>query len=407
VIGLGLLMILAGAAVMARGAPYYMLEWGVAYLAAGAIAVGTGLTLAVMGVVLRRLGAIERRIEGLSLSRAEPPLETAGHPSFTREAAIGPGERGPAVIGALGAASAVGAMALSTTTPTEAQPSADAAGVDAAAAFPDAGPEDGATTALAETARGILSSVSPADATTAPGTDAGADSGDVAPPALLSGPADAADPFERINRALRDLKAGALGDDLEPEGRTPPTMGGDAPAADASALPETPAAAASLETFAAPEPIVETAAPARDETDVEAAFGSVLSLNPDRVRIGWGPSAELDDLREHLSTDERAITSGTISEMVAEPAPDTAQAEPEQPAGQSDAASPVSPEASADQPAAVEPTASDDGVVAAYTVGDSAFTMYADGRIVADTPEGRYSFASMDELRTFMAARRA
>ena len=54
-----------------------------------------------------------------------------------------------------------------------------------------------------------------------------------------------------------------------------------------------------------------------------------------------------------------------------------------------------------------EPLASDEGVVAAYTVGDSAYAMLVDGRIKVTTPEGSHMFHSMDELKAFMVARRA
>jgi hypothetical protein len=53
-----------------------------------------------------------------------------------------------------------------------------------------------------------------------------------------------------------------------------------------------------------------------------------------------------------------------------------------------------------------EPAASDEGVVAAYTVGDISYTMFADGRIRADSPEGEQVFGSMDELKAHMAKRR-
>lgn len=67
----------------------------------------------------------------------------------------------------------------------------------------------------------------------------------------------------------------------------------------------------------------------------------------------------------------------------------------------------ASVEIDAGTPAPAEPSASDEGVIAAYSVGDSAFTMYADGRILARTPEGEFTFASMDELKAFMAERRS
>lgn len=53
------------------------------------------------------------------------------------------------------------------------------------------------------------------------------------------------------------------------------------------------------------------------------------------------------------------------------------------------------------------PAASEEGVVGAYQVGDTHFTMYADGSIRARTPDGEYSFASMDELRAYLASEKS
>ncbi len=50
------------------------------------------------------------------------------------------------------------------------------------------------------------------------------------------------------------------------------------------------------------------------------------------------------------------------------------------------------------------PAASEEGVVGAYQVGTAHFTIYADGSIQARTPDGDYSFASMDELKTYLAS---
>jgi len=51
-----------------------------------------------------------------------------------------------------------------------------------------------------------------------------------------------------------------------------------------------------------------------------------------------------------------------------------------------------------------EPAASDEGVIGAYQVGETQFTMFADGSIHARTPDGDYVFASMDELKTYLAS---
>lgn len=51
-----------------------------------------------------------------------------------------------------------------------------------------------------------------------------------------------------------------------------------------------------------------------------------------------------------------------------------------------------------------EPAASDEGVIGAYQVGETQFTMFADGSIHARTPDGDYVFASMDELKAYLAS---
>lgn len=51
--------------------------------------------------------------------------------------------------------------------------------------------------------------------------------------------------------------------------------------------------------------------------------------------------------------------------------------------------------------------ASDEGIVGAYQVGDAHFTIYADGSIRARTPDGEYSFASMDELKVYLASEKS
>ena len=49
----------------------------------------------------------------------------------------------------------------------------------------------------------------------------------------------------------------------------------------------------------------------------------------------------------------------------------------------------------------------DEGIVGAYQVGDAHFTIYADGSICARTPEGEYSFGSMDELKVYLASEKS
>jgi hypothetical protein len=91
-----------------------------------------------------------------------------------------------------------------------------------------------------------------------------------------------------------------------------------------------------------------------------------------------------------------------------------AQEEPahEEPAGASAEALPEPAMADEPQPeqapaAADTRPASDEGIVGAYQVGDAHFTIFADGSIRARTPDGEYSFASMDELKVYLASEKS
>lgn len=59
-------------------------------------------------------------------------------------------------------------------------------------------------------------------------------------------------------------------------------------------------------------------------------------------------------------------------------------------------ADPVTP------PSVPEPAARE--VVGRYASGGNTYVMYADGAIEAETPQGRFSFASLDELKAFVEA---
>ena len=70
----------------------------------------------------------------------------------------------------------------------------------------------------------------------------------------------------------------------------------------------------------------------------------------------------------------------------------------------SDPGEPEPPEA---ESAPEQPPSSEEGVVGAYQVGDAHFTIYADGSIRARTPDGEYSFGSMDELKVYLASEKS
>ncbi len=80
-----------------------------------------------------------------------------------------------------------------------------------------------------------------------------------------------------------------------------------------------------------------------------------------------------------------------------EPPLDEAEASPAEPTA-------LEPTEPAEPEPAEPPAASDEGIVGAYQVGEAHFTIYADGSIKARTPDGDYSFASMDELKIYLAS---
>jgi hypothetical protein len=99
-------------------------------------------------------------------------------------------------------------------------------------------------------------------------------------------------------------------------------------------------------------------------------------------------------------------------EHEAEPA--AASELPEDEAGEDDAASanpgeeaPGEEVPDAEASAAAPPAASEEGIVGAYQVGDAHFTIFADGSIKARTPDGDYNFASMDELKIYLASEKS
>ncbi|WP_053221004.1 hypothetical protein [Methylobacterium indicum] len=81
-----------------------------------------------------------------------------------------------------------------------------------------------------------------------------------------------------------------------------------------------------------------------------------------------------------------------MEETPAEPAP-----APEPVAEEPPRAEPV-PE----PPAPEEPAGK--AVIGTYDAGDNTYTMYADGTIDAETPAGRFHFASIEELKAFRSA---
>ena len=122
----------------------------------------------------------------------------------------------------------------------------------------------------------------------------------------------------------------------------------------------------------------------------------------------WPPRTEahaFDEAAEPASDDiETSAVSETVGSAPHDDQVDAAKMEPEQAAVHAE----VSEAQVEETPAAPEARpASDEGIVGAYQVGDAHFTIYADGSIRARTPDGEYSFASMDELKVYLASEKS
>ncbi len=116
----------------------------------------------------------------------------------------------------------------------------------------------------------------------------------------------------------------------------------------------------------------------------------------------WPPRTEAPALAEPAAP---AAAEPHEAPAAEEPAlPDVEEAAP--PAAiEDEAKQPAEPQ---EEPAAAsEPAASEEGIVGAYQVGDAHFTIYADGSIRARTPDGEYSFSSMDELKVYLASEKS
>ncbi len=181
---------------------------------------------------------------------------------------------------------------------------------------------------------------------------------------------------------------------------------------------------------------------ARDPEAIESA--AAWMAPPSRKHDSWfpddGDAQDHDDAHDSAPTPAEAkaevelppwppVTHGIEvpaqeREHEAEPAAAAASEAPEDEAGQNeadqdDAASvrpgedavgedALSEEAPGEEaPAAAPPAASEEGIVGAYQVGDAHFTIFADGSIKARTPDGDYNFASMDELKIYLASEKS
>lgn len=208
-------------------------------------------------------------------------------------------------------------------------------------------------------------------------------------------PADEEDSARDEFAMLRESLTTELGDLRRPAGRVEPSFALDDPFAEA-------------ETWMKPgakrqEPRFDTERPSAEVEETQKPM-PVAPVWPPRTgphAFGVSPANEAEQPAklspEPVGMDaapEAPVPSEEVAEAPSKPADE------EVPAGES------SPAVSS-EPAAPEPAASEEGVVGAYQVGEAHFTIYADGSIRARTPDGEYSFASMDELKVYLASEKS
>ncbi|KRE17937.1 hypothetical protein ASE63_01725 [Bosea sp. Root381] len=272
------------------------------------------------------------------------------------------------------------------------------------------------------------------------------------PVSVTPGPADIEDPFApaAVDPAarttdefglLRESLAGLRLDPAPVSGRIEPTFGetglgqkrdeerdGEKPADNLSLADSwmEPAWERRMPTFGEPEPepdepgSPDALRPGEPEVGLPETAGEPISVEPDVPRP-TAPAPELLWPKLDMPAQELRPWPPQSREAEAfDPQPPAAAPEDKQVASADDFAS-VAPDVESDADAApkadapeaatapepASPAASNEGVVGAYQVGEAHFTIYADGSIQARTPDGDYSFASMDELKVYLASEKS
>ncbi len=446
---LGLLLFGGGGYAIYDGWPYLVLERGFTQVIIGSIASSAGLILLSLAWVLKEVGATRRAlVEAIEL-RAQAPLPAAlpeetpfvaparsEAPAFSRSVA-------PAAIGAV-----VGAAATSAVAQALAAADDEQAPVPAEEPAPS-GERDlfGALVAQKLDEPEPVAEDEP-DAAAEPAAESTEPLPDMFEVALSPGaePVEPSVAFEAEGHEPAELVAAKVQpfaeeealvrhDEPEPLDVVSPS---EPPAEETSMAPveapkAPPAAGGDLDEFSAlraslaghlnePEPDSGRIEPSfAPEPDPFAAAESWMDRASPR-REPWldAPPAEEPAPVEEAAPLWPPRTEAHAFEAPAEPA--AVDAEAETLAEPADLPAPQEPDeaASVEEPAAEEPPAeeapavaaesrpaSDEGIVGAYQVGDAHFTIYADGSIRARTPDGEYSFASMDELKVYLASEKS
>ncbi|BAU92230.1 hypothetical protein MPPM_3625 [Methylorubrum populi] len=152
-------------------------------------------------------------------------------------------------------------------------------------------------------------------------------------------------------------------------------------------LPETaPSRASDDDLFRTPEPAHEPAPMPADPEPVTPAISVVEPRGEERV-AEQTPTAEPIGLRSFLDEPPPAPAP--------EPSPEPDAAEPALEGQQEPESQEAEPERA---------TADERHAVGSYASGANTYVMFSDGSIEADTPRGRFTFGSLDELKNFVNA---
>lgn len=412
---LGSVLLLGGGYAIWDGWPYLVLERGFTQVILGAIAVAAGLLLLALVPVLGELRRLRSTVNGLAAVSAQASLL----PEIDSVVAGAPARPEPAVAApiALGAAAAVAATAAAKAdTADTAEPSSEPTtvvepAVDEAAAHPDVpahAEADERTAPAASQDKAEIAVVDPVEPE-ATGPVEPADEGELAGspmsdateparedahipwPSLDDRPGDAGDiPWPTRDSAL----APSTGDDDLGLLREQLTLGPRAPDWRRTADEEIAASGAWMNAPVADDATGADMSLRRDEPvlpEDEPDAGSDPWAWPDTLTqtSAEGSAPEMTDPVGSDFLVAETVTDESTTEPLSEPVLAEADDEPEQ-----------------DQQSE-QPAASDEGVIGAYQVGDTHFTMFADGSIRARTREGEYTFASMDELKSYLASEKS
>lgn len=449
---LGVALLAGGGYAVVDGWPYLVLERGFTQVIIGALAVTAGLILLALAAVLVELRRLKGMVTGalamMTLAGSERREEPVPASVLAGDEAPRAAERGGSVpaTGLAAGAAAVGAAMAGLARPGD-RP--DEAGEDAVMARPEpegapATPPAAADEAAPTPAFDHDDWLSPPDPAPAHAVAAQAEADDAKPEAAIAaepdffeaellptpeepaaapaieaetadtGPAEAEPAAAAADAAPPDLAlepepAAATADedriwwprlDRFDEGKAGP---GNVPASsdDFGALREHLAGATSAKT--APE--IE---PPRRDLDIAGSWTAPRPWPPvtqPRPPEALGELEAPAPAEEAEAEGEREKSEEDWRAPPVAPEPSPAPAAEAEPAPAEDEPALAAPEAEAEPPAPEEgPASSEEGVIGAYQVGETHFTMYADGSIHARTPDGDYVFASMDELKAYLAS---